>query len=771
MMKLLGFPAALLPMLFCWAEAQTFTPFEDDELLPGEEAFRFSAIPYDDGSIEARWEIAEDYYMYRDKLKFRVAEEGISVVSADYPPGEAKEDPLFGDVEVYIGRFVTRLAVEGRDGPFTLVAEGQGCNEPVGVCYAPITVETPFVRSADGMVLAAATEGALAGSGADAAGEQPSRDGNAGLPQPGSVADLRALLDESFSQPDFLPVEEAFVLEGLTLGNGSVTGGFRVAQGYYLYRDKLTFELDGQPLSDLSTTPAPVSYEDNYFGKTDIFRDDFRFAVGLPGQMPVLPDATLTVGYQGCADGKICYPPASRSFSLVSLAAAQEPGTPAAAAPDNGRNDGTTTLVVALIGAFAAGLLLTFTPCVLPMIPILSSVIVGQGDALTRSRSFMLSVTYVLGTAVTYALMGALAGATGAQLQAYFQNAWAIGTLSVLFVAMALSMFGLFELQMPSFIQSAIQNKTRRLSDSIPLVFGLGLGSALIIGACVSPILISALSAAVAASDPVLGAQTMFAMALGMGVPLVAIGTGAGYLVPRAGPWMETIKHVFGFMLLAVAIYLLEALPRVPVLLLWGMFLILLSGYIEGDGTARKLAPPWNMLYRNLGRIVLIWGVCAMIGGFMGERNLFRPLPQSLFGAVTGTGYQAEAEHVFTRIRDVGELEAHLAGAGAENRTVLVDYYADWCTDCTKMEESTFKDSDVVALLEKRFVPLQVDVTDPGNDSANALKQRFGIFGPPAIIFLDRAGKAMDPFSFYGYKGPEEFLAHLDSVPEPIPGY
>ena len=763
MHKLPGFPAVLLPMLLFCAQAQAFTPFEDDELLPAEEAFGFSAAPHDDGSIEVQWEIAEGYYMYRDKLKFRVAEQGISIVGTDYPAGERKEDPLFGDVEVYTDRFVTRVAITGRDGPFTLVSEGQGCNEPIGVCYAPITIETPFIRLADSIVPAAVTD-TLAAAGTDTAREQAPQAGDTDIARPESVADLRALLDESFSQPDFLPVEEAFVLEDLVLDNGSVTGGFRVAQGYYLYRDKLTFELDGQPLTDMSTSPPPVSYEDRYFGKTDIFRDDFRFAVNLSGQLSPPPDATLTVGYQGCADGKICYPPASRSFSLISLATAQEPGRPAA--PDNKRDDETATLMAALIGAFAAGLLLTFTPCVLPMIPILSSVIIGQGDTLTRSRSFLLSVAYVLGTAVTYALMGALAGATGAQLQAYFQNAWAIGTLSILFVAMALAMFGLFELQMPSFIQSAIRERTHRLSGSVPLVFGLGLGSALIIGACVSPILISALGAAVAASDPVLGAQTMFAMALGMGVPLMVIGTGAGYLVPRAGPWMETIKHVFGFMLLAVAIYLLEALPHVPVLLLWGMFLILLSGYIEGDGTARKTAPPWNMLYRNLGRIVLIWGVCAMIGGFMGERNLFSPLPQSLFSAVTGDMPRAEAEHAFTRIGNIGELETHLAGANAENRTILVDYYADWCTDCVRMEQSTFRDPGVLAALEERFVPLQVDVTDPGDDNANNLKQRFGIFGPPAIIFLDRAGKAMEPFSFYGYKGPEEFLAHLDSIPE-----
>ena len=389
---------------------------------------------------------------------------------------------------------------------------------------------------------------------------------------------------------------------------------FEIADGYYLYRDKITFSNDGENRINRVALPAGTVKEDEYFGEVTVFNSDFSFPVELSSHNDE-PDDDLNnliihASYQGCAEDGICYAPVNKSFDISGLtvipvaqadhqttsrlnaeifkdqAAASEVAESASRGGDQ-YTDQYTDMAVSfearlplLLGAFFAGILLTFTPCVLPMIPILSSVIAGQGNNLTKTKGGILAATYVLGTVVTYAGMGALAGATGDQLQAYFQNIWAIGILSALFFIMALSMFGLFEIRMPEFIQSKVQAKTSGMSGSIPLVFLLGLVSALILGACVSPVLISFLSIAVTTGDPLLGAQLMMVMAVGMGLPLIALGFGAGHFIPRAGKWMARVKQGFGVMLIAVAIYLLGLLPQVPVLLLWGSFFIILSIFL-----------------------------------------------------------------------------------------------------------------------------------------------------------------------------------------------
>ncbi|MEJ2176752.1 MAG: protein-disulfide reductase DsbD, partial [Gammaproteobacteria bacterium] len=411
-------------------------------------------------------------------------------------------------------------------------------------------------------------------------------------------------------------------------------------------------------------------------------------------------------------------------------------------------------------GAFAAGLLLTFTPCVLPMIPILSGVIAGQGDRLTRSRGGILALVYVLGTAATYAVMGAVAGATGEQLQAYFQNVWAIGILAAVFVVMALAMFGMFELQMPAAIQSRLQSSTSKMSGSIPLVFILGLVSALIIGACVSPVLISFLGLAVTKADPILGAQMMFVMAMGMGLPLIALGFGAGYLLPRAGAWMESVKYVFGVMLIGVAIYLLGVLPQIPVLLLWGVFFIIVSTYLGATQSLPAGSSGWHRFGKGFGTVLLVWGIAALVGGFYGERDIFKPLPATLFQAGTAEQTQSGAEaHLFTQVSDLAELEQEFSRAATENKRIMIDFYADWCVDCIKMDKSTFHDPSVTSILDTRYIALQVDVTDPNDEDTKAIKRKFGVFGPPAVLFFDSLGSPLDSKNFYGYQGPEQFLS------------
>ena len=753
--------AAALVLLFVSGPAmpQLFTSFEEGELLPAEQAFSFWAAPDGNSGILARWQIADGYYMYRDKIKFHLQEDKFNATTADYPAGHIKDDAVFGKVEVYTGSFETRIEITGPQGEFVLVSAGQGCNEPVGVCYPPITHKTSFTKSDDGILLATfVPQAAAAGIFSQKQDENtPLQSPATSQNQDNSVPDLRALLSNAFSQPEFLDVDKAFMLRDVGITENAVTGTFEIAQGYYLYQEKLVLKLDEQPL-EITTSQPPEQYDDPTFGTTGIYRTGFDFVAARLLQSRAGP-VNITVQYQGCAEGKICYPPVTRTFNTIAPAAAAPMPRPAIPAEEN-----SASLSVILPVAFIAGILLVFTPCVLPMIPVLSSIIVGQGGTITRLRAGSLSLAYVLGTVLTYALMGALAGATGEQLQAYFQNVWAIGILSGVFVAMALSMFGLYELQMPVFLQTVIQKKSDNLVGSIPMVFLLGLVSALVIGACVSPVLISVLSAAVISSDPVLGAQTMSAMALGMGIPLIIIGLGAGYLIPKSGPWMETIKQVFGIMLIAVAIYLLEALPQIPILLVWGAFLIIVGIYIPAM-MRQQSSGGGHYFSKGAGIILLVWGICALIGGFMGQRDLLRPLPSSLLSGGSNTVSENEGKTVFTQIMTTDELDQYIAEASSVSRNIIVDYYADWCPDCKKMEKYTFRNEAVMSQINNRFIALQVDVTDPLSQHANALKKRFNVLGPPAMIFLDSSGRVMSEFNFYGYKNPNAFQAHLQSIP------
>lgn len=605
-----------------------------------------------------------------------------------------------------------------------------------------------------------------------------------GVAAPDTLEQLRALIGEGFEQPAFLDVDDAFQLEIKSIEPNRLETTFAIADGYYLYRDKIKFRSEhGVRVVDAALPPGEIK-NDAYFGEIAVFKHDFSAPITLQRAGPATAAINVHATYQGCAEDGICYPPVTKIFSVELpqiIAGALAQSGDQQPARDNRTFAGAqfirasvaSTAVAGLpgilLGAFLAGLLLTFTPCVLPMLPILSGVIAGHGKKITRRKGGTLALAYVLGTMVTYAAIGALAGATGAQLQAYFQNIWAIGVLVAVLVVMALSMFGFFTLQVPSFIQAKWQSKTRSLGGSLPLVFVLGAVSAVIVGACVSPVLISFLGLAVSAGNPWLGAGMMMAMALGMGVPLLALGLGAGHWLPKAGQWMETVNRVFGVMLIGVAIYLLGALPGVPVLLLWGTFLIILGVYL---GATRLSSSPANAgggqrLIKGVGIVLLVWGVAALIGGFSGGRDLFKPLPAGLFttvGTSSVTPDEARSLSLFTRVSNLAELDLEFARAAGDGKLVMLEYYADWCPDCARLEKTTFRDAGVRETLQKNFITLQVDVTDPRDADGKALKKRFGVFGPPAVLFFDRNGAPLADKHFYGYRNSTDFHALITAL-------
>ncbi len=422
-----------------------------------------------------------------------------------------------------------------------------------------------------------------------------------------------------------------------------------------------------------------------------------------------------------------------------------------------------------LLSAFGIGLALTFTPCVLPLIPIVSAIVVSEHSehGNNRVRGGILSIAYVVGTIVTYSAIGAVAGATGDQLQAYFQNPWVLGLMSAVITAAALSLFGLYELRLPSVFETKMQESSARLGGGrIGTVFVLGAVSALIVGACVTPLLISVLGIVIARGDPWFGAASMASMALGMGVVLIAIGFGLSSALPKTGAWMETVKHILGVMLIALAIYLLEPITQVPTLLLWAVLFIVVAVYL---GATRKLPQESNgrqVVLKGLGVAVMVWGVVSLVGASVGNRDVINPLPQLpallSMGGTGGSSAPAQFKSPFTYARTNKEFEQFIQLADDANKPLLIDFYANWCLDCKRMDRTTFRDSDVVARLQQNYTAVKIDVTDPDDEFSRSLRKQLNVFGPPALVLISQGSQVVSDRIMYGYLNVEQMMDFLD---------
>lgn len=781
---------------------------EDQPLLEADKAFAADVKVDGENHALVSWVIADHYYMYRQRFAVTTDTPGVTIGELDIPGGKVKSDPAFGDVETYEKFVSIKVPLSGAAGKkVALKLAGQGCNEPVGVCYPPIAhdvvldLSTATVSTNNGgntvniqstdtpaqntVVQNSSTHSGLSqmtAAGTTAASQSGGSWGSAAGTQPiTSLSDLTTILGGG--EPEFLEVDEAFKFNLVATGPEQLLADFVIADGYYLYRNQMAFEVEpSQATLGAPAYPTGKEKEDEFFGKTEVYYNNVVAPLPVTRFSSDAQDITVTAKYQGCAEAGICYPPVTKKITLrlpqligtanaSTPAAASTPGVVAQVSETKTENSGGRFADKGFWGlmaaAFGIGVLLTFTPCVLPLIPILASVIGGQGETVTKARGGFLAAVYVLGTAVTYAAIGYVAGATGEQLQAYFQNVWAVGTLVVIFVVMSLSMFGLFELQMPGFLQSRLQTSTQDIKGgAVGGVFVLGLVSALIVGACVSPLLISALSVAIARGDAWLGASMMFALALGMGVFLIAFGFGAGHLMPKAGAWMDRVKQAFGVVLLGVAIYMLNIFPEVPVLLLWAALFIVVAVYLGATQSLAEGSSGWRYLGKGVGTVLLVWGIAAMLGGFTGNRDLLNPLP-GFAARVAGSSPVAATkthEELFQRVGNDQELDVALASAKASGKMVLLDYYADWCVDCKRMEATTLVDPVVSKILDSRFVMLQVDVTDPKDPATSALKKRYGVFGPPAILFFDTTGKEIKDKRLYGYRNAKTFAAILNGV-------
>jgi thiol:disulfide interchange protein DsbD len=476
-------------------------------------------------------------------------------------------------------------------------------------------------------------------------------------------------------------------------------------------------------------------------------------------------ELAVDVTFQGCADGGICYPPVTRSLTVTLPAATAL--TALAAANDSGAPVSEQARLAALIAGsgmwavvatfFGAGLLLAFTPCVLPMVPILSGIIAGDGDDVGPARGFTLALSYVLGMALVYTGAGVAAAAVGVQLQAVFNQPWVLSLFAGLFVVLALGMFGLFDLQMPSAIQSRLANVSgRQRSGTVIGAFVMGALSSLIVTACVAPALVATLTVIGQGGDMLRGGAALFALSLGMGAPLLLVGASAGKLLPKAGPWMVAVKNAFGFMMLALAVWMLSRiLPGAVTLALSGALIFMAGVYLGGLTTLTADARGPQKLGKGFGLLAIIYGAVLIVGALGGGTSLTRPLQGIYADAPYGVAEQHGLE--FRRVKTVDDLDRELASSGG--RTAMLDFYADWCVSCIEMEKYTFTDAAVQDALSDTVL-LQADVT--ANDAEDqALLARFGVFGPPTIIFFDGEGNERRGFEVVGYMKAPDFAAHV----------
>jgi len=530
---------------------------------------------------------------------------------------------------------------------------------------------------------------------------------------------------------DLLEPERAFRFSARIADAGTVEVRFAIADGYYLYRDRLQFSADGARVGK-PELPAGLPHKDEFFGEMPIYRSNVAIRV------PVQADGRfeLTVVSQGCADVGVCYVPmeSKAALQLTGGKVSDEPRFSIYASDlDIARLlEGNLALVVG--GFLVLGLLLAFTPCMLPMIPILSGIIAGEGGRLNKSRALGLSLIYVFSMALTYALAGIGAAYAGSLIATYLQNIWVLGAFALIFVVLALSMFGLYELQLPGFIQQRLSAGQERLHGGrIASVAAMGVFSAVIVSPCVSAPLAGTLLQISRTGDVVLGGTALFALATGMGLPLIVVGVSEGALLPRAGAWMVSVRKFFGVLLLGVAIWIISpVLPAIVERLAWAALLVA-SAFLLG--VLRTQSRAW----KAAGIAVIVAGIAVAATAFMGGESASR-IP-------------------FTRVASLAELDQRLTAPG---KPAMLDFYADWCVSCKEMEKLTFSDPRVRAELD-RMLLMQADVT-AASEADRALLKRFSLFGPPGIIFFDAQGREIPGLRVVGYQPPERFLKTLAAV-------
>ncbi|MCU7977511.1 protein-disulfide reductase DsbD [Shewanella sp. SW36] len=575
-------------------------------------------------------------------------------------------------------------------------------------------------------------------------------------------------------EPELMPVDQAFAFDSKQEGN-QVKLNWVIADGYYMYRDKLKFSVNGAELGTVAL-PKGKPHEDEYFGKQEVYYTYVDIPVGLK---QADENATLTVTFMGCAEGKLCYPPTKHEVVLKAIAAndgliagaestttteqtSTEPSTADKANTQPITQQDTLSqmlsndsLIWTLVIFFGLGVGLALTPCVFPMYPILSGIIVGQGQKLSTAKAFILSMAYVQGMAITYSILGLVVASAGLKYQAALQHPAVLVVLAILFFVLSLSMFGLYDLKLPSSWQEKMNSvSNNQKGGNLVGVFLMGVISGLVASPCTTAPLSGALVYVAQTGDLLQGFLALYVLSMGMGLPLLIIGTSGGKLLPRAGAWMDIIKTIFGFLLIAVSIVMLGRIwTGVVSDVLWSLWGVSFTGYLMHQNKLSEFN--WKQTVRSvLLTLALLasfsYGFQAVMGHFGFNNNS------------VGTAATTEEVHGFKRIKSIEDLEQEIAAATAQGKPVMLDLYADWCVACKEFEAITFKDTDVLARMNK-IVLLQADVTKSDKVDV-ALLEKYNVLGLPTLLMFNEQGEQREDLRVTGFMGPKDFATHLDHL-------
>ena len=574
------------------------------------------------------------------------------------------------------------------------------------------------------------------------------------------------------SEPELMPVNEAFAFDFKQEGN-LVKLNWVIADGYYMYRDKLKFAADGATLGEIAL-PKGKMHQDDYFGEQEVYTAYIEIPVALK---EASNDGKLSVTFMGCAEGKLCYPPTTREVTLtevplnqgtVSTQATQTNPVDASANQSNSgaenkapitQQDNLTQMLsndslwITLLIFFGLGIGLALTPCVFPMYPILSGIIVGQGQKLSTAKAFSLSMAYVQGMAITYSILGLVVASAGLKYQAALQHPAVLIVLALLFFVLSLSMFGLYDLKLPSKWQEKMNSvSNNQKGGNLIGVFLMGVISGLVASPCTTAPLSGVLIYIAQTGDLLQGFLALYVLSMGMGLPLLIMGTSGGKLLPRAGAWMEIIKTVFGFLLIAVSVVMIGRIwPGVISDILWSLWGISFTGYLMHQN--KLSAFNWKQTVRSV--LLMLTLLASFSYGFQAVMGHFG-------FASTGIGQNVEQSHGFKRIKSVDDLNREIASASAQGKTVMLDLYADWCVACKEFEAITFKDPAVLERMDK-MVLLQADVT-ASDDIDVELLEAYDVLGLPTLLMFDEQGQQRSDLRVTGFMGPKDFAAHLDHL-------
>ncbi len=706
----------------------------DDRPAPPREVFHF--VVNDGGdALEIDWAVEDGAYMYRDEFKFAVNDAAIVLGETKLPDGEVHNDEYFGEQVVYRGNFYLRIpyTIEGaKPASLELTIDSRGCLDS-GYCYMPQSwIETVKLKKA------------------------------------GSEKKLSLASLSGNSIEDALPADEVFIPNAFAVDGNTIEFGIRLLPDYYLYKSKISVRsLNDNARAGQLDLPKGKVKTDEWLGEQEVYFDEVFGKLAIARATPEAMDLDIELNYQGCKVDGICYLPVSKVLTVslpaatttTDLSSIPDPSLPVSEQARLAQIITGSSIWVAAGLFFLAGLGLAFTPCVLPMVPILSGIIAGDGDNVSSMRGFTLALSYVMGMAIVYTGAGIAAAALGLQLQATFNQPWILVLFAGLFVFLALGMFGAYDLQMPSSIQSKLSGVSgNQKSGTMIGAFVMGALSSLIVTACVAPALIAALTVIAQTGDMLRGGSALFAMSLGMGAPLLAVGAAQGKLLPKAGGWMIAVKNAFGFMMLGLAIWMLSRiLPGTLTMLLWAILIFMGGVFLGGLTTLTSESGAKQKLGKGFGFLAIIYGIILLLGSLTGGSNPLQPLASvKVGGAAVG---EAEHELPFQRIKSVDDLDREIAAAASNGKTALLDFYADWCVSCKEMEAYTFVDADVQAALSNT-VWLQADVT-ASDATDKVLLERFGVFGPPTIIFFGSDGEQRHGYEVVGYMKAPDFAKHV----------